>query len=96
MGSKRTLTGKYEREGSRLRGEREFIIVKRPTEQRTRAKSDEYLLEVKPNGSREYVSSLWKTTEDDVFAIEYNRTRYRVHIAEAEAYFDEVTFSKSH
>lgn len=91
--AKKTLAGRYEREGSRLRGEREFIIAKRPASERTRAKSREYLLEVKPNGSRSYVSSLWPTTDEDVFAIEFQRTRYKVHIAEAEAYFDEVTFS---
>ena len=89
-----TLAGEYEREGSRLRGEREFILVKRPEAERTRAKSGEYLLEVKPNGSRRYVSSLWPTTEDGVYAIEFNRTRYRVHITEALVTFDEVTFSK--
>jgi hypothetical protein len=90
-----SLAGKYEREGARLRGEREFIIVKRPPKERTRAKSGEYLLEVKPNGKRRYVSSLWETTEEDVYTIEYQRTRYRVHIASAEAYFDEVTYTRS-
>jgi hypothetical protein len=91
---KKTLAGEYEREGSRLRGEREFILAKRPQSEQTRAKSKEYLLEVKPNGSRRYVSSLWPTKEDNVYAIEYNRTRYRVHITEAVVTFDEVTFSE--
>jgi len=92
--AKNTLAGEYQREGSRLRGEREFIMVKRPKAERTRAKSAEYLLEVKPNGSRRYVSSLWPTTEEDVFVIEYNRTRYRVNVTDALVTFDEVTFSK--
>jgi hypothetical protein len=30
-----------------------------------------------------------------VYTIEYQRTRYRVHIAAAEAYFDEVTYTRS-
>ena len=87
-----TLSGRYDREGARLRGDREFIIVKRPQREQTRAKSEEYLLEVLPNGKRRYVSSLWQTTEPDVYTIEYQRTRYRVSIAAAEAYFDEATF----
>jgi hypothetical protein len=52
-------------------------------------------LEVLPNGKRRYVSSLWQTTEPDVYTIEYQRTRYRVSIAAAEAYFDEATFDRS-
>lgn len=92
--AKNTLAGEYQREGSRLRGEREFIIVTRPEAERTRAKAAEYILEVKPDGGRRYVSSLWPTTEDGVYAIECNRTRYRVHISDAIATFDEVTFSR--
>jgi hypothetical protein len=69
----KTLAGKYDREGSRLRGERELLIVTRPAKERTRAKAEEYLLEVKPNGSRDYVSSLWKTNEEGVYRIEHNR-----------------------
>ena len=96
MAKKTTLAGRYDREGSRLRNEDfEFIIVRRPETERTRAKSAEYLLRVNEDNRRSYVSSLWATNEEDVFSIEYNRTRYRVHIAEAEAYFDEVTFDRS-
>jgi len=95
MASK-TLSGKYEREGSRLRNEeRELLIVSRPAKERTRAKSGEYLLEIKPDGSRRYVSSLWPTNEDETFVIEFQRTRYRVSLAELDVYFDEVTFDRS-
>jgi hypothetical protein len=89
----KTLAGKYEREGSRLKGERELLIVTRPAKERTRAKAEEYLLEVKPNGSRSYVSSLWRTTEEGVYRIEHNRTRYEVSITDAVVFIDEVTYT---
>ena len=96
MAKKTTLAGRYDREGSRLRNEDfEFIIVRRPETERTRAKAAEYLLRVNPDNSRNYLSSLWATNEDGVFTIEYEGTRYRVDIAEAEAYFDEVTYDRS-
>ena len=89
----KTLAGKYDREGSRLRGERELLIVTRPAKERTRAKAEEYLLEVKPNGSRDYVSSLWKTNEEGVYRIEHNRTRYEVSITDAVVFIDEATYT---
>jgi len=96
MAKKTTLAGRYDREGSRLRNEDfEFIIVRRPETERTRAKTAEYILKVNEDNRRSYVSSLWPTNEDGVFTIEYNRTRYRVNIAASEAYFDEVTFDRS-
>ena len=96
MAKKTTLAGRYDREGSRLKNEDfEFIVVRRPETERTRAKTAEYVLRVNEDNRRSYVSSLWPTTEADVFMMEYNRTRYRVHIAEAEAYFDEVTFDRT-
>lgn len=95
MASK-TLSGKYQREGSRLRNEeRELLIVSRPDKERTRAKSGEYILEIKPDGSRRYVSSLWPTSEEEVYVMEFQRTRYKVSLAGADVYFDEVTFDRS-
>jgi hypothetical protein len=89
----KTLAGKYDREGSRLRGERELLIVTRPAKERTRAKAEEYILEVHPNGKRSYVSSLWATTQDGTYRIEYNRTRYEVNITESVVFIDEVTYT---
>ena len=76
-----------------MKGERELLIVTRPAKERTRAKAEEYLLEVKPNGSRSYVSSLWRTTEEGVYRIEHNRTRYEVSITDAVVFIDEVTYT---
>lgn len=92
---KKTLIGRYVREGSRLHGPNEFIIAKRPPSEVTRAKTSEYLLRVRRDGKRSYISSLWPTLEADVYTIEYNRTRYKVTIAEAEAYFDEANQSRT-
>lgn len=93
--AKKTLTGRYNREGSRLHGPHEFILAKRPESEQTRAKTREYLLKVRRDGRRLYISSLWPTLEEDVFTIEYNRTRYRVTITEAEAYFDEANETRT-
>jgi hypothetical protein len=90
---KKTLAGKYKREGSRLKGERELLIVTRPAKERTRAKAEEYILEVHPTGDRSYVSSLWHTNEEGVYRIEYNRTRYEVSITDAVVFIDEVTYT---
>jgi hypothetical protein len=89
----KTLAGKYEREGSRLKGERELLIVTRPAKERTRAKTSEYILEIYSNGDRAYVSSLWPTTQDGTYRIEYNRTRYEVNITESVVFIDEVTYT---
>ena len=89
----KTLAGKYEREGSRLKGERELLIVTRPAKERTRAKAEEYILEVHPTGNRSYVSSLWHTNEKGVYRIEHNRTRYEVNITESVVFIDEVTYT---
>ena len=76
-----------------MKGERELLIVTRPAKERTRAKSEEYILEVHPKGNRSYVSSLWHTNEEGVYRIEYNRTRYEVSITDAVVFIDEVTYT---
>ena len=91
----KSLVGRYTREGSRLIGPHNFIIAQRPPTEVTRAKTQEYLLLVKKDGRRTYISSLWATLETDVFTIEFQRTRYKVTIAEAEAYFDEANETPS-
>ena len=88
-----SLAGEYKRAGSRLSGERELLIVTRPQKERTRAKAGEYLLEIQAGGKRSYVSSLWATTEEGVYCIEHNRTRYEVTITDAVVFIDEVTYS---
>jgi len=93
--AQKTLIGRYVREGSRLHGPHEFIIARRPPSEVTRAKTGEYLLRVRRDGRRTYISSLWPTLEPNVFTIEFNRTRYKVTIASAEAYFDEANLSTS-
>lgn len=76
-----------------MKGERELLIVTRPAKERTRAKTSEYILEIYSNGDRAYVSSLWPTTQEGTYRIEYNRTRYEVNITDSVVFIDEVTYT---
>lgn len=69
-----TLDGQYQRQGSKLTGPVELLLVQRS--KTTHAKATSYVLRVHPDGRRSYLSSLWERSPAGTYALEYRGQRY--------------------
>jgi hypothetical protein len=75
------LVGKYQIKGSTLSNPiHKFLVVQRKAT--TQKKGKNFLLHVDTKGKREYISSLYTTTADNLFKFDYYGKEYRLELTD--------------
>ena len=75
------LEGKYQKKGNTLfNSEHKFLVVERQNS--TPKKGKNFLLHVDTKGKREYISSLYTTTTDNLFKFDYYGKEYRLELSD--------------
>lgn len=85
MSQKYNLPGTYSRTGNLLKGDTTLLIATRPPEKVTPNKPPTYLLEVREDGKRNYLSSLYPTSLDGKYRLEKGRIWYSLELGQSEA-----------
>ena len=77
----KTLVGVYDIHGQKLKGSTHtLLIVSRDKAKQTKSKTDKYLLGIShADNEREYISSIYDTTQEGVYEIEFKGRGYKLH-----------------
>ena len=75
------IEGKYQIKGNTLsNSEHKFLVVERQST--TPKKGKNFLLHVDTKGKREYISSLYTTSTDNLFKFDYYGKEYRLELSD--------------